>query len=140
MCAGPIRHINNHTSDNAPCPFSILGYLAPLRFIPVLLLQLVYKSIWFVAVLLPALFAGAVPVYGWILAGIFATYAIGDLVAIPFPNRFGREARAGWMGDVFTLFKTLSLLRRSGFLSSCMPQKKYFILNKMYTNSYRDSR
>lgn len=70
---------------------AVLGYRSPVRFAPVLLLQMTYKSIWFLAVLLPAAFAGSVPIYGWGLAAIFATYIIGDLVAIPFPILFERE-------------------------------------------------
>lgn len=70
---------------------AVLGYRSPVRFAPVLLLQLIYKSIWFIAVLLPAAIAGAVPPYGWVLAGIFATYIVGDLIAIPFPLLFERE-------------------------------------------------
>jgi hypothetical protein len=71
---------------------SILGFLSPLKFVPVLVAQLTYKVIWYLAVLLPAFIAGRVPVYGWILAGIFATYVIGDLIAIPFPYVLERES------------------------------------------------
>jgi hypothetical protein len=70
---------------------SILGLRSPLRFAPVLLLQLTYKAVWFLAVFFPALVAGTVPTYGWGLAAIFATFVIGDLVAIPFPYLFARE-------------------------------------------------
>ena len=72
---------------------SILGFLSPLKFVPVLMLQLVYKVIWYLFVLLPAFVGGRVPMYGWILAGIFATYVIGDLIAIPFSYVFEREAK-----------------------------------------------
>jgi hypothetical protein len=34
---------------------SILGLRSPLKFVPVLLLQLFYKSIWFIGVALPLL-------------------------------------------------------------------------------------
>jgi hypothetical protein len=72
---------------------SILGFLSPLKFVPVLVAQLSYKIIWYLVVLLPAFVAGHVPTYGWILAGIFATYIIGDFIAIPFPYVFQREAQ-----------------------------------------------
>ena len=36
---------------------AILGLRSPLKFVPLLLFQLCYKSIWFVGVLLPFLFA-----------------------------------------------------------------------------------
>ncbi len=70
---------------------AILGLRSPLRFVPVLLLQLSYKVVWFLAVFFPALAAGQVPAYGWGLAAIFATFVIGDLIAIPFPYLFARE-------------------------------------------------
>ncbi|NLX50229.1 MAG: hypothetical protein GXY82_10260 [Methanospirillum sp.] len=70
---------------------SVLGYFSPLKYAPVLLLQLGYKSLWFLAVLLPAAVAGSVPTYGWGLAAIFATYVIGDLIALPFPTLLERE-------------------------------------------------
>ncbi|HVN66660.1 MAG TPA: hypothetical protein VMT31_08615 [Methanomicrobiales archaeon] len=72
---------------------SILGFLSPLKFVPVLVVQLTYKVIWYLFVLLPAFAGGRVPMYGWILAVIFATYVIGDLIAIPFPYVFEREAK-----------------------------------------------
>ena len=71
--------------------FRFSRLLSPLRFVPVLVLQLSYKVIWFLAVFFPALVAGQVPTYGWGLAAIFATFVIGDLVAIPFPYLLERE-------------------------------------------------
>lgn len=70
---------------------SLFGLRAPLRFAPVLLLQLVYKSIWFVAVALPLAVRGAFPAHGLPFVAIFATYVIGDLIAIPFSRLFARE-------------------------------------------------
>jgi hypothetical protein len=72
---------------------SILGFLSPLKFVPVLVVQLCYKVIWYIVVLLPNIASGQVHMYGWILAGIFATYIIGDLIAIPFPYVFERETK-----------------------------------------------
>ncbi|MDT8358068.1 MAG: hypothetical protein RQ758_06140 [Methanomicrobiaceae archaeon] len=57
-----------------------------------LLLQLRYKVIWYLAVMLPVLLAGTMPFYGWTFTGIFATFVIGDLFAIPFPVLWGRDA------------------------------------------------
>jgi hypothetical protein len=71
---------------------SILGLRSPLKFVPVLFLQLCYKCIWFLAVLLPRLVGGQVPVYAMVLSVIFATYVVGDLIAIPFGQLFAREA------------------------------------------------
>jgi len=74
---------------------AIPGLGSPLKFVPVLLLQMCYKIIWFLAVFLPNLMAGRVAQYGWILAVIFATFVIGDLIAIPFATVLKREGIAG---------------------------------------------
>jgi hypothetical protein len=71
---------------------SILGLRSPLKFAPVLLLQLSYKVIWFIGVLLPILFAGKFQTYALLYVVIFATYIIGDLIAIPFPYVFARQS------------------------------------------------
>lgn len=71
---------------------SIFGLRSPLKFVPVLFLQLCYKSIWYIAVLLPRLLGGQFPSYVMILALIFATYVVGDIIAIPFGRLFAREA------------------------------------------------
>jgi hypothetical protein len=72
---------------------SILGLRSPLKFVPVLLLQLIYKTIWFVGVIIPILIAGKLPTYAILLAVIWATYIVGDLIAIPFSYVFGKEAK-----------------------------------------------
>ena len=77
---------------------SVLGVRSPLRFVPVLLLQLCYKSIWFVGVAVPLLVCGRFPRYAVATAIIFATYVIGDLIAIPFPYLFTKE-QPGTPGD-----------------------------------------
>jgi hypothetical protein len=71
---------------------SILGLRSPLKFAPVLLLQLSYKAVWFIGVVLPLLIAGKFPNYGLLPVIIFATYIIGDLIAIPFPYVFARQS------------------------------------------------
>jgi hypothetical protein len=37
------------------------------------------------------------PSYAVIYVVIFATYIIGDLIAIPFPYVFGKEVAQGWV-------------------------------------------
>jgi hypothetical protein len=71
---------------------SILGLRSPLKFAPILLLQLGYKVLWFLGVIIPLLIAGAFPTYAILFVVIFATYIIGDLIAIPFPYVFARAA------------------------------------------------
>jgi len=63
---------------------SILGLRSPLRFSPVLLLQLCYKVIWLIGVILPMWIERGLPTHALILAVIFVSYVIGDLIAIPF--------------------------------------------------------
>lgn len=72
---------------------SILGFRSPLKFVPVLMLQLCYKSIWFIVVVLPNFVMGRMYMYGWVMAVIFATYVIGDLIAIPFSYVFEKEMK-----------------------------------------------
>lgn len=71
---------------------SILGLRSPLKFAPILLLQLSYKVIWFICVILPILIAGKFPTYAILYVVIYATYVIGDLIAIPFSYVFAKQA------------------------------------------------
>lgn len=71
---------------------SILGLRSPLKFVPVLLLQLSYKVVWLIGVILPLLVTGDFPMFGILHVIIFATYIIGDLIAIPFPYVFARQS------------------------------------------------
>jgi hypothetical protein len=70
---------------------SILGLRSPLKFSPLLLLQLTYKGVWFLGVLLPFLIAGKFPAYATGYVVFFAIYIIGDLIAIPFSYVFAKE-------------------------------------------------
>ena len=70
---------------------SILGLRAPLKFSPVLLLQLSYKVVWFIGVVLPLLVSGNFPLHGVLHVVIFASYIAGDLIAIPFSYVFARQ-------------------------------------------------
>ncbi len=63
---------------------SVFGWREPLKFVPILLLQFCYKLVWFVGAAVPLLLSGRFPGYAVLTAVIFATYAIGDLIAIPF--------------------------------------------------------
>lgn len=71
---------------------AIAGLKSPLRFLPVLLLQLCYKTIWVFAVVLPIFLSGRFPLYVVLLFVVFATYIIGDLIAIPFSYAFSGPA------------------------------------------------
>lgn len=71
---------------------SILGIRSPLKFVSVLLLQLFYKLILFIGVLLPLLFTNKFPSFAIPMSIIFATYIIGDFIAIPFSYIFTKES------------------------------------------------
>jgi len=71
---------------------SILGLRSPLKFSPILLLQLSYKVVWLIGVIIPLLIVGNFPTYGILLVVIFAAYVIGDLIAIPFSYIFAKES------------------------------------------------
>jgi hypothetical protein len=57
---------------------------SPVKFIPLLLLQLVYKPIWIAVVAVPLFLKGQFPLYIVAMTGVFLTYIIGNLIAIPF--------------------------------------------------------
>jgi hypothetical protein len=67
---------------------SILGLRSQLKFAPVLLLELIYKPIWLVAVALPLFLKGQFPFYVVFISVVFVTFIIGDLIAIPFSYLF----------------------------------------------------
>ena len=73
---------------------SILGLRSPLKFSPILLLQLGYKVIWFVGVMLPALVTRSLPSYAIPFVVVFAAFIVGDLIAIPFKYLFRKEDAA----------------------------------------------
>jgi hypothetical protein len=64
---------------------SLLGLRSPLKFVPILLVELLYKPIWLVACALPLFLRGEFPFYVVFISFVFITFIIGDLIAIPFP-------------------------------------------------------
>ncbi len=70
----------------------IIGLRSPLKFSPILLLQLSYKVVWFIGIILPALIAGKFPAYAMGYVVFFAVYIIGDLIAIPFSYVFAKQS------------------------------------------------
>lgn len=69
----------------------VLGLRSPLKFSPILVLELSYKLIWFIGVILPLLFGGKFPNYAILYVMIFAAFIIGDLIAIPFSYVFAKQ-------------------------------------------------
>jgi hypothetical protein len=70
---------------------SILGLRSPLKFVPILLMELIYKPVWIVAVALPLFMKGQFPFYVVFMTVIFLTFIIGNLIAIPFGYLFSKE-------------------------------------------------
>lgn len=70
---------------------SILGLRSPLKFLPVLLMQLCYKSVWIIGVVFPLAFKGRLSPNDVVFVMGMLTYVIGDLIAIPFHHLLKRE-------------------------------------------------
>ena len=70
---------------------SLLGFRSPLTFVPILLLQMTYKIIWFIGIILPLVIKSQLPSYSIPFILIFATYILGDIIAIPFGRLFNRN-------------------------------------------------
>jgi hypothetical protein len=81
---------------------SVLGLRSPLKFVPILLLQLCYKSIWLVGVIIPMLVSGNFPSYGILSVVIFLTYIIGDLLAIPFSYLFAKQSERQTVDEILS--------------------------------------
>ena len=64
------------------------GLRSPVKFAPVLLLQLTYKLIWFVAIIIPHLVTGQLPTFAMTMSALYVTFVIGDIIAIPWRHIF----------------------------------------------------
>jgi hypothetical protein len=72
---------------------SVLGLFQPLRFSPVLLLQVIYKSIWLVLYALPRLVRGDANQIPWGIAGSFALIVLIWPFLIPWDYVLGLGER-----------------------------------------------
>ncbi|ACN17041.1 hypothetical protein HRM2_39830 [Desulforapulum autotrophicum HRM2] len=70
---------------------SIFGLISPIKFSPVLFLQLIYKSLWLAGVIAPMFLKGQFPFYAVLITIIFLTYIIGDLITLPFNYLFSKS-------------------------------------------------
>jgi hypothetical protein len=68
---------------------SILGLAHPLRYSPVLLLQLIYKSIWLAVYVAPRLLRGDSKSIPWGMAGFFAAIVVVWPFLIPWQYLLG---------------------------------------------------
>ncbi|MFZ5565327.1 MAG: hypothetical protein ACOZBW_14915 [Thermodesulfobacteriota bacterium] len=72
---------------------SAFGLRSPLKFLPVLCMQLLYKSVWVIGVIVPLVATGRLPDYSGFIIVIMVSYIVGDLIAIPFHYVFAMEKR-----------------------------------------------
>jgi hypothetical protein len=63
---------------------SALGLRSPLKFAPVILMQMIYKTIWLFGVVVPLYINGEITADMIPVIVIFILIIIGDLTAIPF--------------------------------------------------------
>ncbi len=70
---------------------AILALRSPLKFVPLLLLQLIYKPIWLAVFAIPLFIKGQFPLYVVFVSAVFLTYIIGNLIAIPFSYLFSKN-------------------------------------------------
>ena len=67
---------------------SVLGLFQPLKFSVVLLIQLIYKTVWLTVVAIPAIVSGNRESGLLFLAILFAFWVFGLLFAVPFQYLF----------------------------------------------------
>ena len=70
-----------------------LGIRYPLKMLPLLLLQLFYKSVWLLAVALPLSSAGPLDPVASELTRVFVGAVIADLIVIPWPYVWANYVR-----------------------------------------------
>lgn len=76
----------------AAAVLALMGLRSPLRFSALLLFELVYKTIWLIGVILPMVIQAKFPAYAIPQVIIFATFIIGNMIAIPFSYLFAKHA------------------------------------------------
>lgn len=68
---------------------ALCGLYQPLKFSPVLLIQLVYKAAWLLAAAVPALLSGNREPGLLFMAGLFAVWVVALLFVVPFRHLLG---------------------------------------------------
>ena len=71
---------------------AILGLRDPLKFVPLLLVQLIYKVVWFASIFVPLWMTGRFPAAHAITTVLFGVVVVGDLIAIPFRYVFAKPS------------------------------------------------
>jgi hypothetical protein len=70
---------------------SVLGLRSPLKFVPVLLLELIYKTVWIVFVVLPAFVNNSYSTWVTPIVVLFLAFMVGEIIAIPFWTLFEKD-------------------------------------------------
>lgn len=78
---------------------AIAGVRAPLKYCPVLLLELAYKLIWLLGVVVPLVSLGKFQASGMVQVVVFLTFIVGDLIAIPFRYMFAGDVNLARFGE-----------------------------------------
>jgi hypothetical protein len=63
----------------------------PLKFLPLLFIQLIYKPVWLAVIAIPLFVRGEFPLYVVFISAVFVTYIIGNLIAVPFSYLFSNK-------------------------------------------------
>ena len=66
----------------------------PLKFLALLLLQVIYKPVWIALAAMPFFLRGQFPLYIVTITVVFLIYIIGDIIAIPWSYLFSKTERA----------------------------------------------
>jgi len=74
----------------AEAVLSAFGLRYPVNFAPVLLLQLTYKLIWLVGIIIPHLVTSQLPTFAMTTSALYVTFVIGDIIAIPWRHIFAK--------------------------------------------------
>ena len=72
---------------------AILGLRDPIRYMPLLLLQFIYKIIWLFAVFLPNVVVDGVRFDTITVLLVFLLFIIGDFLTLPFKELFKGESK-----------------------------------------------
>jgi hypothetical protein len=67
------------------------GLRAPLKFLPLFTLQLIYKSLWFSFIFFPMMIGGEFPNYGWASVVGNLIWMFLDIKAIPWRYLFSKD-------------------------------------------------
>jgi hypothetical protein len=71
---------------------AILGLRDPIRYMPILLFQFIYKLIWIFGVFLPNLIVNGVRFDTVVLLLIFIFFIVADFLTLPFKELFKGES------------------------------------------------